>query len=120
MKILKLLTLCILITGFSSCATLFTSGKASVRLDVKNVKGTTVLVNGLERGTTPLTLKLKTDDMITFEKEGYESRTVTVDGKFNTIAILNLFSIVGWGIDAITNSLKVPDTRTYIVTLKEE
>lgn len=120
MKILKLLTLCILITGFSSCATLFTSGKASVRIDVKNVKGTTVLVNGLERGTTPLTLKLKTDDMITFEKEGYESRTVTVDGKFNTVAILNLFSIVGWGIDAITNSLKVPDTRTYIVTLKEE
>ena len=120
MKILKLLTLCILITGFSSCATLFTSGKASVRIDVKNVKGTTVLVNGLERGTTPLTLKLKTDDMITFEKEGYESRTVTVDGKFNSIAILNLFSILGWGIDAITNSLKVPDTRTYIVTLKEE
>ena len=55
-----------------------------------------------------------------FEKEGYESRTVIVDGKFNAVAILNLFSILGWGIDAITNSLKVPDTRVYQVTLKEK
>ena len=105
---------------FFSCATIFTSGKATVRMDAKNVEGTTVLVNGLERGTTPLTLKLKTDDMITFEKEGYEPRTVIVDGKFNAVAILNLFSILGWGIDAITNSLKVPDTRVYQVTLKEK
>tara|TARA_B110000908_G_C10067268_1_gene363419 strand:- start:140 stop:409 length:270 start_codon:yes stop_codon:yes gene_type:complete len=89
-------------------------------MDAKNVDGTTVLVNGLERGTTPLTLKLKTDDMITFEKEGYESRTVIVDGKFNTVAILNLFSILGWGVDVITNSIQVPDTRVYQVTLKEK
>ena len=43
-----------------------------------------------------------------------------VDSKFNTIAILNLFSLLGWGIDAITNSLKIPDTRMYQVTLKEK
>jgi hypothetical protein len=104
----------------ASCATILTSGKAFVTMDAKNVDGTTVLVNGLERGTTPLTLKLKTDDMITFEKEGYESRTVIVDGKFNTVAILNLFSILGWGVNVITNSIQVPDTRVYQVTLKEK
>ena len=42
-----------------SCATIFTSGKASVRMDAKNVDGTTVPVNGLERGTTPLTFKIE-------------------------------------------------------------
>ena len=35
-------------------------------------------------------------------------------------AILNLFSLLGWGIDAITDSLKVPDTRFYTVTLDKK
>jgi len=104
---------------FTSCATIFTGGKALVRVDSKDVKGATVLVNGLEKGSTPLSFKAKADDMITLEKDGYESKTVTVDSKFNTISILNLFSLVGWGIDAITNSLKVPDTRLYTISLEK-
>ena len=105
---------------FNSCATILTSGKAMVRIDSKDVKGATVLVNGLEKGSTPVSLKVKAEDMITLEKEGYDSRTVTVDSKFNGIAILNLFSILGWGIDAITNSLKIPDTRIYTMTLEKQ
>lgn len=105
---------------FTSCATIFTSGKANVRIDSKDVDGATVLINGLERGSTPLNIKVKADDMITLEKEGYEAKTVMVDSKFNTVAIINLFSILGWGIDAITNSLKVPDTRIYTIGLKKK
>lgn len=104
---------------FTSCATIFTGGKALVRVDSKEVKGATVLVNGLEKGTTPLSFKAKADDMITLEKDGYQTKTVTVDSKFNTISILNLFSLIGWGIDAITNSLKVPDTRLYTMSLEK-
>ena len=117
----KIILLTIMIVPFicQSCATLFTSGKAMVSINSKT-KATTVLVNGLEKGTTPLSIKLKADDIISFEKEGYESKQVVVDSKFNTIAILNLFSIFGWAIDAITNSLKIPDTKIYNVTLKEE
>ena len=115
----KFITLLVVVVSFTSCATILSGSKKAVQLSA-NEKGTTVLVNGLEMGQTPLTLKLKAEDMITFEKDGFESRTVVVDSKFNTIAILNLFSIVGWGIDAITGSLKVPDTRVYKVTLKEE
>lgn len=114
---------CILLVSmflFTSCATIFTGGKAMVRVDTKDVKGATVLVNGLEKGQTPMSFKAKADDMITLDKDGYQSKTVTVDSKFNTISILNLFSILGWGIDAITNSLKVPDTRLYTVTLEEK
>jgi hypothetical protein len=105
---------------FTSCATIFTGGKAMVRIDSKDVKSATVLVNGLEKGSTPVSLKLKADDMITLEKDGYDSKTVTVDSKFNSIAILNLFSLLGWGIDAITNSLKIPDTRMYTMSLKKQ
>ena len=70
-------------------------------------------------GVTPIQLKVKAGDMITFEKDGFDTKTVIVDSKFNTIAILNLFSIIGWGIDAITGSLSVPDSKMINVTLKE-
>ena len=118
MKNITILLITVLL--FSSCATVFTGGKAMVRVDTKGVEGATVLVNGLEKGQAPMSFKAKADDMITLEKEGYVAKTVTVDSKFNTVAIINLFSILGWGIDAITNSLKVPDTRVYTVTLKEK
>ena len=118
---MKKITLILLIMiMFSSCATVFTGGKKLIRVDSKDVEGATVLVNGIERGQTPISFKAKADDMITLEKDGYSSKTVTVDSKFNTVAILNLFSLLGWGIDAITNSLKIPDTRMYQVTLKEK
>ena len=64
-------------------------------------------------------MKLKADDILTFEKEGYDSKTVVIGDKFNTIAILNLFSLLGWGIDAVTGSLKIPDQKLVNVTLKE-
>tara|TARA_B100000900_G_scaffold311013_1_gene269751 strand:- start:66 stop:425 length:360 start_codon:yes stop_codon:yes gene_type:complete len=115
----RIITIFIAAILLSSCATLFTGGKARVALNTPKQEGTTVSVNGFEKGQTPIQLKLKADDIITFSKEGYETKTVLVDSKFNTVAILNLFSILGWGIDAITESLKVPDSRVINVTLKE-
>ena len=115
-KIFTLLLTSILIT---SCATIFTGGKGRVAMNTPSQSGTTVSVNGIERGTTPIQLKVKADDIITFEKEGFETKTVVVDSKFNAVAVLNLFSILGWGIDAITGSLKIPDTKVVNVTLKE-
>ena len=102
-----------------SCATILTGGKARVAIDAPKNSGTTVSVNGIEMGQTPIQLKLKADDILTFEKEGYDSKTVVIGDKFNTIAILNLFSLLGWGIDAVTGSLKIPDQKLVNVTLKE-
>ena len=113
-------TTILFILVFLSCGTIINAGKAKVSLNANNQDGTTVLVNGLEKGVTPLTIKVKADDIITFEKDGFQRRQVVVDSKFNAIAILNLFSILGWGIDAISGSLTVPDTRIYTITLKEE
>lgn len=116
----KLFLAIIAVTMFSSCATIINGGKKNIRVDAKGLKGVTVSVNGIEKGTAPLNFKAKADDMLTLEKEGYESKTINVDSKFNTIAILNLFSIVGWGIDLITESIKVPDTTVYNLTLREK
>jgi hypothetical protein len=115
----KIITIFVTALLLSSCATLFTGGKARVALNTPKTEGTTVSVNGFEKGQTPIQLKLKADDIITFSKEGYETKTVVVDSKFNTVAILNLFSLLGWGIDAITESLKIPDSKVINVTLKE-
>ena len=112
-------TLLLVSIFMTSCATLFTGGKARVAMNTPKQSGTTVSVNGIERGTTPIQLKLKAEDIITFEKEGFETKTVVVDSKFNGVAILNLLSILGWGIDAITGAIKVPDTKIINVTLRE-
>ena len=82
--------------------------------------GVTVSVNGIEKGKAPLTFKAKADDMITLDKQGCDSKIFNVDSKFNAIAILNLFSIIGWSIDLITESVKVPDTTVYSMTLTEK
>jgi hypothetical protein len=114
----KILLILILPLFLSSCATLFSGSKKPVQFN--NNQDATILVNGNEVGTAPTVLKVKSEDIVTFEKDGFKSRTVIVDSKFNTISVLNLFNILFWGIDAISGAIKVPDTRVYNVTLKEE
>ena len=41
-----------------------------------------------------------------------------MDSKFNLVSILNGFSIIGWGIDALSGSLKRVDTKYVKVTLE--
>ena len=116
----KFLLFSILVLMLTSCASIINGGKARVSFDTKPDNGTMIFVNGVEKGQTPLLLKVKAGDLIRFEKEGFAAQTIEVDAKFNTVAVLNLFSILGWGIDALTESLKVPDTRVYSITLKEK
>ena len=115
----KIALLLIVTLTFNSCGTLFGSQKL-VRVEAKDLQGVTVLVNGLEKGQAPMSIKVSADDMITYQKEGYTNKTVVVDSKFNTISILNLGNLLGWGIDIITNSLKVPNTKFYTVTLDKK
>ena len=42
-----------------------------------------------------------------------------MDSKFNLVAILNGFSLIGWGVDAITGSLKRVDTKYVKVDLEK-
>jgi len=42
-----------------------------------------------------------------------------MDSSFNLVAILNGLSIIGWGIDAITGSLKRVDTKYVKVSLEK-
>lgn len=45
---------------------------------------------------------------------------MALDSKFNSVAIINLFGILGWGIDAATGSIKKYDTKVYNISLDEK
>jgi len=104
---------------FSSCASIFTGSKRSVLFE-SNPSGAKVYVNGFGQGITPTQIKVKADDRIDFRLDGYKERVVVMDSNFNLVAILNGISIIGWGIDALTGSLKRVDTKYVKVDLESE
>lgn len=103
----------------TSCASIFTGSKRSVLFE-SEPSGANVYVNGMDMGKTPINLRVAADDRIDFRLEDYRERAVIMDSKFNLVAILNGFSLIGWGIDALTGSLKRVDTKYVKVTLEKE
>tara|TARA_B100001142_G_C14078152_1_gene556328 strand:- start:237 stop:566 length:330 start_codon:yes stop_codon:yes gene_type:complete len=73
----------------------------------------------MEQGTTPATIKVEADDKVDFRLENYRERVVIMDSDFNLVAIINGFSIIGWGIDALTGSLKRVNTKYVKVDLEQ-
>lgn len=101
----------------TSCASIFTGSKRNVLFE-SDPSGAKVFVNGFEKGVTPVQIKVKADDRVDFKLDNYKERVVVMDSKFNLVAILNGFSIIGWGVDAVTGSLKRVDTKYVKVTLE--
>jgi hypothetical protein len=110
------MTLTIMLT--TSCASILTGSKRTVLFETEP-SGAKVFVNGFEKGKTPVQLKVRADDRIDFRLDDYKERVVVMDSKFNLVAILNGFGILGWGIDALTGSLKRVDTKYIKVTLEK-
>ena len=104
---------------FTSCASIFTGAKRNVLFET-NPSGAKVFVNGFEKGVTPAQIKVEADDRIDFRLDNYKERVVIMDHKFNMVSILNGFSIIGWGVDALTGSLKRVDTKYVKVDLENE
>lgn len=117
-KKLLILTMTGVLLLTTSCASIFTGAKRNVLFET-DPSGAKVFVNGFEKGTTPVQIKVKADDRVDFRLDNYRERVVVMDSKFNLVSILNGFSIVGWGVDALTGSLKRVDTKYVKVTLEK-
>ena len=117
-KKLSILTMTGVLLLTTSCASIFTGAKRNVLFE-SDPSGAKVFVNGFEKGTTPVQIKVKADDKVDFRIDNYRERVVVMDSKFNLVAILNGFSIIGWGVDALTGSLKRVDTKYVKVTLEK-
>lgn len=103
---------------FTSCATVFTGAKRSVLFE-SNPTGAKVFVNGFEQCTSPCQIKVKKDDRIDFKLENFKEKVVIMDADFNLVSIINGFSIIGWGIDAISGSLQRVNTKYVKVDLEK-
>ncbi len=114
----KLLLLLITSMFITSCASILTGSKRKVLFETEP-PGAKVFVNGFEKGKTPVQLKVTAEDRIDFRLDDYTERVVVMDSKFNAVSILNGLSLLGWGIDAITGSLKRVDTKYVKVTLEK-
>ncbi len=102
----------------TSCASVFTGSKRSVLFE-SNPAGAKVYVNGMEQCIAPCNIKVKNNDRVDFRLDGYNERVVVMDADFNLVAILNGFSIIGWGIDALTGSLQRVNTKYVKVDLEK-
>lgn len=114
----------LLIGAFSltSCATIFTGTSDAITFN-STPEGAKVFEAGIEKCTTPCTYKVNrslSQKTVEVRKDGYDNKVVGLDSKFNAVSILNLFGILGWGIDAATGSLKKYDTKVYEIKLDEK
>ena len=55
--------------------------------------------------------------MVTLRLPGYEDQTFVLSHAFNAVAVLNLFNILFWGIDAASGSISVYDRKVYDMSL---
>lgn len=108
---------------FASCATLFTGTTDNVYIQTQP-EGAKILVEGLDMGTTPSTIPLKrpglSDKQVTLRLDGYEDRVFVLQSEFNAVSILNLFGVIGWGIDIATGAIKKYNPRNYDIELTEK
>lgn len=106
----------------TSCATIFTGTKDTLRFD-SEPQGATVYLDGLEVCKTPCTTKVKrslSEKLAEIRLDGYETRVITLDRKFNAVSIINLFGLIGWGVDAATGSLMKYDRKGYDIKLEKD
>ncbi len=116
MKRLSIILMSAAFLLITSCGSILTGSKRKVMFET-NPPGAKVFVNGMEKGQTPVKLRVKAEDNIEFKLENYTEKVVVMDSSFNLVSILNGFNLIGWGIDALTGSLKRVDTKYVKVTL---
>ncbi|SMD44130.1 PEGA domain-containing protein [Aquiflexum balticum DSM 16537] len=120
MKIIEKLIVIAVLFLSTSCATLFTGSKQSVQIN-SNVQGARIQVNGVDKGVTPATIKLKKGkdgQVISLANYGYETKILQPETGMNLISIINLFNIFGWGIDAVSGALWKYDQKQYMIEME--
>jgi len=120
---MKKITACLLaisvIACLTSCATVFHGTTQNVRVS-SNPPGAAVEVDGVPRGTTPVDVSLKkgfTGQTVFLKKDGYEDRSFQPSVKFDAISLVNIFAIIGFGVDAVTGAMMRYDPVVYDIPL---
>lgn len=119
----KLITLAIASTFLmTSCATIFTGTKDTIRFN-SNPQGAKVYIDGFEVCNTPCTTQIKrslSKKLAEIKLEGYQTKVITLDREFNVVSVINLGSLLGWGIDAATGSIMKYGKKGYDIELEKD
>jgi hypothetical protein len=107
--------------ALTGCASIFTGTRQTIQVN-SIPSGANVSIGGLDRGQTPLPVVLKkgsNGETVTLSLPGYQQKIFQPQTAFNPVAILNLWGILGWGIDAATGALWKYDPTLYNVQLQK-
>lgn len=117
----KLLLTSVLATSFAfGSATIANGSSQSISFN-SSPEGASVLVDGQTKCKTPCTVSLKKNkySSITFKKDGYTTKTVSLEKSFDGVALLNIF----WDFsttDLITGAIYEYSPNNYFVEMKKE
>lgn len=106
----------------TSCATIFTGTKDTIRFD-SEPQGAEVYIDGIKVCKTPCSVPVKrslSEKLAEIKLDGYETRVIMLDQEFNAISIINLGNIVFWAIDAATGALMKYDRKAYDIELDKD
>ena len=118
-RIITNVFLAVLIISFSSCATMFTGSRQTVKVQTIP-PGADVYVEGEKMGTTPTEISLRkgfNPESVVVKKEGFENKNLPLNTTFNPVALLNLLGLLGWAVDGATGAMMKYDKKFYEVTL---
>lgn len=104
----------------SGCATLFADSADQIRI-TSSPEGAQVLMDGMPVGHTPVTLTVDRDTFathyITLRAPNYRSLRFPLQHSLETVALLNLSSVLSWGIDALSGNMLEYAPSSYFFDL---
>jgi len=112
---------------FSSCATLFSGTHQRITVD-SSPPGATVIMDGQDRGVTPVTFKAKRDattatvgkKAIRLEKDGYQTEGYYLSTHMNGLILLNFVNLFFWAIDAASGAAVNYDRHSHFHLIPEQ
>lgn len=114
-------SLCAATLLLSGCGTLFSEPVQPV-VFTSDPQGADVIVNGAFVGHTPVTVPFDRDTfderIVVIRTPGYATAQFRMSKALNTIAILNLCSLLSWATDAFTGGLIEYSPNAYFVELQ--
>jgi len=104
-KVVAFAILFAFVASLIGCGAILKGTKEGVHF-TSDPEGATVMVNGTERGTTPLQLRLASKETytVTFRKEGYKDKTVVIENHTQPgwIVLDAVFGLIPVVVDAAT------------------
>jgi len=120
MKFIILVLISVVLVG---CATIISGTSDEISFST-NVDPVRVYIDGLNVGKTPLSVavekKAGKGRVVRFEKAGYKTQEFNLKNKFDTVAILDVTSVItSGGVDVITGAIMEYDPKLYHVEMLE-